>query len=246
MYVQLNPNMELILKKAISLSSDEQKALVKKYHETHDISYKNLALASIYKFIFACARYYYTKTLIDINEIFNEGIIGASEGIEEFKDDKTNTFLTYIVWHIKKSMLIFLNISYNGVIRMPAARVNASIRNYKKGLPNEKTQYVNKVINLDGEELDIFGTIEQETYSSTEAEDGLDAISIKNKIDSILCNFDKTEQKIFISHSCGYKTLAECHEYFNVSYEKISAIEHKISNVIRSHFSPEIVEQMKM
>ena len=246
MHDRLSPTLQLILDRAIVLSSDEQKSLVAKYHATHEIAYKKTVLSSIYRFIYGLAFQYHRKTKIDINEIFEEGLIGASDGIEKFNSNSKNTFLTYMVWHIRKGMLRYLNVEYNGLVRMPAGRVDKAIRDHKNGKPNCKMEYLTAGVNSDGELVDIFDTIEQDTFSHELVEDKLDISKARKEIDSILSNFEKDEVQIFMTHACGYMTMRECSESFQRPVSTISDIEHRIRNVIRSHFSPEVAHQLRV
>lgn len=238
----MNSIMESIFSKSKSLSKEEQNYYIKKYQETKKQKYKDIILGSIYRFIYAEANRYKNVKNNSVDELFEEGVYGAIVALEKFDTTKNLVFITYAVWYIKKYIKMYMYDNYNGQIRMSKERVVKAMKSKTAG---ESSAYITTIIDKNGDELDIFDTIEQNIFNINELEEESLVSFAIDKINDVLSNFPKRDRDFFLEHNKENTSFLDCAEKYRMSKSTALTIDKRFKCIISSHFSEDMSVQLQ-
>ena len=109
------------------LSAHEERILVENYQATNDVDIRNLIICCYLKFVVRIVRNYSrpdldSESLLDFDDLFQEGVLGLITAIERFKIKKGYRFSTYAWWWVRQRILTALE--NNRVIRLPVSRID--------------------------------------------------------------------------------------------------------------------------
>lgn len=127
------------------------------------------------RFVVSVAKYY-ASSENPLEDLVNEGNIGLIRAAQSFDLSKENKFISYAVWWIRKKILE--SIAINGrAIRIPANKLNDLSKIDKIIMEMEQTHGrsidIQEVMcDIDGDDLDLLGTISSFRMDSTDREIG--------------------------------------------------------------------------
>lgn len=140
-----------------------------------DMSAKEELIKRNLRFVVSVAKHYVSNEN-SLEDLVNEGNIGLIRAAQSFDLSKENKFISYAVWWIRKKILE--SIAINGrTIRIPANKLNDLSKIDKIIMEMEQTHGrsidIQEVMcDIDGEDLDLLGSISSFRMDSTDREIG--------------------------------------------------------------------------